>query len=160
MEKVITVGRRHLPLSHIALIEPFELDPNSDFRPERPFKARVVLLNRETILTEETPQEFAQTHDFRLVAEDSVGINPSIEFRVESFDPTEGFNPTKPYQTRLIWRDADGKDQSKLLLTKPDVAVTLVLRSGSEAGDARKQRPTRARRLRAPRLQVVATPES
>jgi hypothetical protein len=54
---------------------------------------RVVLLNRETVLTEATPQEFANANGFRLLPEDNVATNPAITFRVGSFAPTEDFNP-------------------------------------------------------------------
>ena len=62
---------------------------------------RVVLLNREIVLTEQTPQEFAAEHDLHLFAEDSVAVNRAIQFKIETFEPTENFKPTKPYQTRL-----------------------------------------------------------
>ena len=51
--------------------------------------------------------------------EDNVAANPATVFKVESFEPTENFKPTKPYLTRIKWRDQEGNEQSKLLLTKP-----------------------------------------
>jgi hypothetical protein len=59
MEDVITVGKRLLPVEQIALVEPFDPTSNPEFKPEKNFKARVVLLNRDTVLTEVSPQEFA-----------------------------------------------------------------------------------------------------
>src|ERR1700719_764228 len=101
MENVITIGRRHVPIEQTAYVEPFEPAANGDFQPEKPFKARVVLHDRDTVLTEATPQEFADAHGFRMLAEDNVATNASVAFRVESFEPTDGFRPEKPYQTRL-----------------------------------------------------------
>lgn len=99
-----------------------------------------MLLNRDTALTEATPQEFAETHGFRLIAEDNVAANPAIAFRVETFTPTEDFKPAKPYQ--------DGNEQSKLLLAKPETALAVVVRGEAEAGEDRKlpaRSPSRAR---------------
>jgi hypothetical protein len=108
MENVITLGKRLLPFEQIVLIEPFDPSSNPDFKPAKEFKARVVLLNRDTVLTETTPQEFASAQGFRLLTEDNVAANPAIPFKVESFEPTETFKPTKPYLTRLKWRRHSG----------------------------------------------------
>jgi hypothetical protein len=59
MEDVITIGRRIVPFERIALIEPFDPASNPDFKPAKEFRARVVMLNRDIVLTELAPQEFA-----------------------------------------------------------------------------------------------------
>jgi hypothetical protein len=64
---------------------------------------------------------------------------------VERFAPTENFNPQKPYATRLKWRDTEGHEQSKLLLTSPEDVIALALRGASEKPDQQK-RPARIRR--------------
>jgi hypothetical protein len=150
MENVITLGKRLLPIEQIALIEPFDPSNNPDFKPAKEFKARVVLLNRDTVLTETTPQEFASARGFRLLTEDNVAANPAIAFKVESFEPTETFKPTKPYLTRLKWRDQEGNEQSKLLLTKPDTVLALVLRRAEADSPEKKtaKRPAKRRRVR------------
>jgi len=79
MDNVITIGRRHVPLEHIAYVEPFELAEISDFKPEKPFRARVVLLDRESVLSEVTPNEFAGAHGFRMLDDDNVATNPAIK---------------------------------------------------------------------------------
>jgi hypothetical protein len=56
MQNVITVGRVLVPVEQIAYVEVFEPSPNGQFKPEKPYKSRVVLLNRETVLREATPQ--------------------------------------------------------------------------------------------------------
>jgi hypothetical protein len=160
MQKVITIGRRLVPAEQIALVEPFDPEANPSFKPDKPFKARVVLINRDNVLSEASPQEFADGHGFRMLTEDNVATNPAIAFRVETFTPTDEFKPTKPFLTRLRWRDQDGNDQSKLLLTKPETVIAVALRGGSEAGADRKEPPrrppgARALRRRERRLEPV-----
>jgi hypothetical protein len=107
------------------------------------------------VLTETAPQEFAEAHGFRLLPEDNVATNPAIAFRVESFAPTDGFNPAKPYQTRLMWRGPDGNSHSKLLLTKPEMVIAIALRGETEPGDERKvraRRPAQRRTTRKPAM--------
>jgi len=151
MEDVITIGRRIVPVEQIALIEPFDPASNPDFKPAREFKARVVLLNRDIVRTELAPQEFADAQGFRMLAEDNIAANPAISFRVESFEPTENFKPAKPYQARLKWRDQDGNEQSKLLLSKPETVIGIVVRGGGESAPKRRRRGDRPARERAPR---------
>jgi len=160
MENVITIGRALVPVEQIAYIEAFEPSANEQFKPDKPYKGRVVLLNREYVLTETAPQEFAEANGFRLLPEDNVATNPAITFRVESFAPTEDFNPAKPYQTRLMWRNPDGSSHSKLLLTKPELVIAIALRGETEPGNERKARPRRpaqprTRRRPAPRAAVL-----
>jgi hypothetical protein len=156
MQDVITIGKRLVPVEQIALVEPFDPASNPEFKPAKEFKARILMLNRDIVLTELTPQEFATAQSFRMLAEDDIAANPAIRFWVESFEPTESFKPTKPYQTRLKWRDQDGNEQSKLLLSKPEMVITAVLRSGAESAPKRRE-PARARvpRRRSRRSQAV-----
>jgi hypothetical protein len=159
MQNVIVIGRELVPVEQIAYIEPFEPSANGQFKPDKPYKGRVVLLNRETVLTETTPQEFAEANGFRLLPDDNVATNPTIIFRVESFAPTEDFNPAKPYQTRLMWRGPDGNLHSKLLLTKPEMVIAIALRGETEPGTERKARPrrpaqSRGRKRATPRAEV------
>jgi hypothetical protein len=67
MQNVITIGRELVPVEQIAYFESFEPPANGQFKPDKPYKGRVVLLNRETVLTETAPQEFAETNGFRLL---------------------------------------------------------------------------------------------
>jgi hypothetical protein len=67
--QVITFGKRLVPIEQIAFIEVFDPASNPEFKPERDFKGRVVLLNRDTVLTEMTPHDFAAAHNMRLAAE-------------------------------------------------------------------------------------------
>src|ERR1700755_1963805 len=130
--KVITIGKRLIPAEQIAFVEPFDPTANPDFRPEKDFKGRIVLLNRDAVLTEETRSAFAEAHELHLFEEDDVAVNRAIAFKIETFEPTESFNPTKPYKTRLKWSDATGADQSKLLVTAPEVVTAEILKTKAE----------------------------
>jgi hypothetical protein len=79
--------------------------------------------HRYNVLTEETVEAFAEANKFRRLPQDNVATNPAVRFRVETFEPSEGFQPRKPYQSRLKWCDQDGNEQSKLLLTKPETVI-------------------------------------
>jgi hypothetical protein len=59
---------------------------------------------------------------------------------VERFAPTDDFKPSKPYLTRIKWRDRDGREYSKLLLAKPETVIAVALRGESESGSDRKPR--------------------
>ncbi len=124
MHDVITIGEEYVPVEHIAYIEPFEPPANGQFKSDRPWKGRVVLLNRD--------------------------------IRVRGFKPTEEFNPAKPFQTQLSWRDPDGNSRRKLLLTKPEMVIAIVLRGETEPGVERKARPRRPAQPRAPRKRAAA----
>src|SRR5271170_8451356 len=135
-QNIIAIGRKRLPIEEIALVEGFEppAEPSPRFTSDRDFKARVVLIDRYNVLTEDTVEAFTEANKFRRLPDDNVATNPAVRFRVETFEPSEGFQPRKPYQSRLKWRDQDGNEQSKLLLTKP------------RAGDTQRRRPCAARR--------------
>lgn len=137
MQDVIAIGRRLVPLEQIALVEPFDPASNPEFKPEKPFKARLVLLSRDNILAEFTPEEFAASHGFRMLPDDGMAANPAVAYRVETFAPSESFTPTKPYATRLKWRDGDGNEHSRLLLTKPEAVIALALRGETNAANGR-----------------------
>jgi len=159
MQDVITIGRELVPVAQIAYIEAFEPPADGQFKPDKPYKGRVVLFDREFVLTETAPTEFAKENGFRLLPEDNVAINPAITFRVEIFAPTEDFNPAKPYQTRLMWRGPDGNRHSKLLLTKPEIVLAIASRGETGPVNESKTRPRRpaqprARRRAAPRAEI------
>jgi len=146
--KVITIGKRLVLAEQVAFVEPFDPSSNPEFKPEKDFKGRVVLLNREIVLTEQTPQEFAAEHDLHLFAEDGVAVNRTIRFKIEIFEPTENFKPVRPYQTRLKWSDLAGDEQSKLLVTAPETVIAEILSAKTETpGPAKRpaRRPARGR---------------
>jgi len=152
MTEAITVGRRLIPVEHIALVEPFDPAAQSRVQSDRRFQARIVLIDRESVLTEETPAAFAGTHGFRMLEEEGVCTNPAVRFAVETFELTEEFNPTKPYKSRLLWRDFDGNSQSKLLLTAPELVLSVVIRGelpeASRSGENSDTEPKRRRPAR------------
>ncbi|MCK1481543.1 hypothetical protein IVB25_01985 [Bradyrhizobium sp. 193] len=128
-----------MPLEQVACVEPFDPAANPEFKPEKDFKSRLIMLNRDIVLTEQPPQEFATEHGLHLFTEDTVAVNQAIVFRVEMFEPTEGFNPGKSYKTRLKWRDLAGNEQSKLLLTEPETVIAELLKSKVETAPAAKR---------------------
>ena len=74
----LTIGRRLIPSEHVALVEPFEPSPNGQFQTAREFFARVVLLNRESVLIEQTPQAFAFNNERLAVALEKTGRDVSM----------------------------------------------------------------------------------
>jgi hypothetical protein len=96
MSAVIIIGNRLIPSEQIALVEPFDRAANPRLRSDRDFQGRIVLINRDSVLTEDTPTAFAQANGFRMLEEDQVAANPAIAFRVETFEPGEGFSRRNP----------------------------------------------------------------
>lgn len=133
MNNVVTIGKRLIPIEHIAFVEPYDPSTNPKLQTSRDYKARIVMINRDSVLTEQTPEQFAEAHSFRTLQSDQIGTNPSVSFRVETFEPAEGFTPSKPFATRLLWRDRDGNDQSKLLLAAPETVLAVVVRGEADA---------------------------
>lgn len=123
---VIRLGKRVVPANQIAFIEPFKTSANPEFNPEREFRGRAVLVNRDTVLIEQSPPEFAKDHGLRMLENDGIAVNPAVLFRIETFEPSDDFNPGKAYQTRIKWRDQSGNQQSRLLLTEAEVVAAAV----------------------------------
>jgi hypothetical protein len=128
MNNIITVVRQRLPLEQIALVEPFDPNANPDFKPHKEFKSRVVLLNRDVVLSEMTLDEFVEAHRFGRLREDNLVSNPAVSFRVETFTASKDFAPSRPFKTRLLWRDGTGGVNSRLLVSDPDVVIAAVVR--------------------------------
>jgi hypothetical protein len=156
-QNIIAIGRKRFPIEEIALVEPFEPpaeQPPPRFTSDKEFKARVVLIDRYSVLTEDTVEAFAEANKFRRLPDDNVATNPAVRFRVETFEPSEGFQPRKPYQSRLKWRDQDDNEQSKLLLTKPETVIAVVLRGEAAPAPDHQETPSEApapqRRARKP----------
>ena len=96
MNNVITIGKRLIPVEQIVLVEPFDPATNAGFKSDRPFKARIVLHNRDTVLSEDGPDSFADRHGFRLLVDDHMAVNPNVAFRIEVFAPTDDFRTDRP----------------------------------------------------------------
>jgi hypothetical protein len=161
MSNTIQIGRRIIPIEQIALIEPFDPEAQKNMRSDRAFKSRIVLLNRDSVLSETDPLAFAEEHAFRILLKDNVATNPTVNFSVETFEPTADFQPSKPFVSRLMWRDQDGNTRSKLLLTDAEDLIATVVRGGHSEPDApvqpppsRLQRPRRRRTAPAPAPQT------
>jgi hypothetical protein len=65
---------------------------------------------------------------------------------VEIFTPTERFNPSKPYRTRLKWHDHEGNEQSRLLVTEPEAVITELSVAKDVVAPDSKRSPKRPRR--------------
>ncbi len=155
MSNMFIIGKRLVPVDHVALVEGYQPTSSTRLQTTREFSARVVLINRDSILTEDTVEMFAADKNFKVIPGESVAINPRVRFRIETFTPAEGFTPTKPYRTRLIWRDLDGNDQSKLLLAEPEtvleIATGTARATSPEENGAPGQQSRRATTRRKPR---------
>jgi hypothetical protein len=103
------------------------------------------------VLAETTPREFARAHGISYLDEDDIALNPAIAFKIETFAATDEFKPKKPFQTRVKWRDRNGNEQSKLLLTNPKTVIEKVLRGEVEPPTAHKTDARRPSAIRAPR---------
>ena len=98
MQNIITIGEEYVPVEQIAYIELFEPPANGQFKSDKPWKGRVVLLNRESVLTEDTPSDFAKANEFRFLPEDNVATNPIIPFRVRALSRPK--TSTRPSRSR------------------------------------------------------------
>jgi hypothetical protein len=129
----ITIGKRLIPLEHIALLEQFDASQQQRMQSARPFKTRLLLLNRDSVLSEEPLELLAEQNGFRMLSSDNIATNPAILFSVEGFDgeASGDFKPAKAYRSRLLWRDPSGKAQSKLLLAAPEDVLAIVIRGES-----------------------------
>jgi hypothetical protein len=161
MSTVVRASKHLIPVEKIVLFEPFvpPADPTT-FASTKDFKGRIVLLDKMSVLTEETPEDLAVANGFRMIVTDRVATNPAVQFNVETFAPAEHFQPTKAYLSRLTWRDGDGNVQSKLLLASPELVLAIAIRGEIETGSALQERtasappvrrrPTRRRQSRQP----------
>lgn len=153
MDNVITIGKRLIPIEHIAFVEPYDPTTNPKLQTSREYKARIVMINRDSVLTEQTPQSLAEAYGFRVLETDQIATNPSVAFRVETFEPADGFTPSKAFATRLLWRDRDGNDQSKLLVAPPETVLAVVVR-----GEADVQAPQSGASLMPHKDEIIQRP--
>lgn len=128
MSDTIHVGRRFVPLEHIVLVEPFDPSTQTRLQTDKPYKTRLVVLDRDSVLTEQPLAEFAAEHGFRMLEGDGLAVNPEIHFSVEAFEAKEGFTPSKPYKSRLLWRGPSQDFESKLLVSEPEAVLAVAVR--------------------------------
>ncbi|MCP3439810.1 hypothetical protein [Bradyrhizobium sp. CCGUVB14] len=149
----ITIGKRLIPLEHIALLEPFDPSQQQRMQSERPFQTRLVLVNRDSVLSEDALATLAEQNGFRIFADENIATNPAILFSVEGFEAEKSgdFQPTKPYRSRLLWRDPiTGKAHSKLLLAAPEDVLATVVRGEGTVPSTRTLSRSRKPRRRSP----------
>lgn len=153
----LTIGRRLVPLEQIAFVEPFDPAANPKIQTDKAFKSRIVLLDRESVLSELETEIFASDHGFRWIMSDQTATNPAIHFSVEHFEPAPEFTPRKPYRSRLVWRDLDGNTQSKLLTAEPATLLAVAVRGDAETDQASQPPSPPARRGRQTRRRQMAS---
>ena len=155
MSKTIQIGKRFVPIEQIALVEPFDPETQKNMRSTRLFKTRIVLLNRDSILTETAPLAFAEEHGFRALPKDGAATNPDVSFSVERFEASPDFQPSKPFVSRLMWKDGDGNTQSKLMLSEPEDLIAVAVRGEVPQVEG----PEKLETKRAPRRRRAAASE-
>ena len=81
-QNIIAIGRKRFPIEEIALVEPFEppAEQSPRFTSDKEFKARVVLIDRYNVLTEDTVEAFAEANKFRRLPDDNVATNRRCGF--------------------------------------------------------------------------------
>lgn len=150
MTKTITIGKKLIPLEHVVLAVPFDPETQLNIQTERSLKTCLILIDRDSVLTEQALAEFVEEHGFRMLQSDGVGTNPLVRVSVEAFAPSPDFQPRRPYRSRLVWRDLDGERNSVLLLSDPAdvlaIAVRGTLASPSEPEAAAKETKPRRKR--------------
>ena len=155
MTNTIQVAKRLVPVEQVALIEPYIPVEGAPLRSAKEFKGRIVLLNRDSILTEEEPGHLAKAHGFRMIVLDQVATNPTVSYAVEIFEPGDSFTPVRPFRTRLLWRGPDRMTHSRLLVASPETVLAVAVRgerdpeAPAEAPEDEASRPRRAGRTRA-----------
>lgn len=157
---IVRSARHVLAIEQIALFEPFVAPSDPPLATDKKFASRIVFLDRSSVLSEETPEALSDAYGFRMVVADRVDTNPTVSFKVETFEPTENFAPSRPFSSRLCWKDQRGVTQSKLMVSSPESLVAIVVR-GDEASETlqeptlpfapRKSQRPRGKRLRAAR---------
>lgn len=160
MPTFVTIGPRLVAPEHIALVELYEASANPRIETSKRFLSRVLLINRDSLLSEDAPAVFVDAHGFRMLPHDNVAINPRVNFQVEQFVPKEGFTPTKAWASRLLWRDLDGNQQSKLMLTEAELVFAVVAGDHAQAAEASRQTlsPAKAQRRRPRQPRPEAAP--
>ena len=135
MTNHVRVSRRLVPIEQIALIEPYSPDISAPLRSERDFKARIVLLDKDSVLSEDPPAELAKAQGFRTISPDQVSTNPQVAYWVETFEAGASFTPARPFLSRLLWRGPTGAVPSKLLLAAPETVLAVAVRGLPDPDD-------------------------
>jgi hypothetical protein len=99
---------------------------------------KVITIGKRLVAAEQEAA-FAEAHALHLFKEDDVAVNRAIAYKIESFEPSGSFNPSKPFKTRLKWTDASGAGQSKLLVTAPETVIAELLEIKAKAPADKKR---------------------
>lgn len=143
METIIRVAKRLIPVEEIALVEPFVISATTPpLRTTRDLRSRIVLIDKTRILSESSPEDLGSANGFRFIDADRVATNPAVRFWVEVFEAAPDFVSTRPFLSRLLWRDQNGRVQSRLLTAPAETVLAVAVRgerdpnSGADAPSA------------------------
>src|SRR5271169_1586936 len=113
-QNIIAIGRKRFPIEEIALVEPFEppAEQPPRFTSDKDFKARVVLIDRYNVLTEDTVEAFAEANKFRRLPDDNVATNPAVRFEVRREKGSGAGSLSTGRGVFAPWRDARHRPRS------------------------------------------------
>jgi hypothetical protein len=96
-QNIIAIGRKRIPIEEIALVEPFEppTEQPPRFASDKEFKTRVVLIDRYSVLTEETVEAFAEANKFRWLPDDNAATNTGGAVSRRDLRALGGFSATQ-----------------------------------------------------------------
>ena len=60
MTSMFQIGKRLVAAEQVALVEPYDPTANPRFQTAREFQARIVMVDRNSILTEQNVEDFAK----------------------------------------------------------------------------------------------------
>jgi hypothetical protein len=106
---LITIRETTVARDNVILVEPFDPARSSGIPDPGRFAGRALFRDGTSMLTEQTPQQFATDNGFRYLGKpDHVATNPDITFRVQPFHLVEArkknpeFKPERDFASRLI----------------------------------------------------------
>lgn len=138
---LITIRDTSVAKDNVILVEPFDPARSSGIPDPQRFAGRAVFRDGSSMLTEQTPQQFAAENGFRYLGKpDHVATNPDVTFRVQAFHLVEArkknpeFKPERDFASRLIW-GRGGPNESKLLQNDRATVEAAVLLGQQDRSD-------------------------
>jgi hypothetical protein len=116
---VITIGKRLVPVEQIALVEPYDPAANPRIKTERQFQARIILIDRDSVLTEDAPAAFAEANGFPMLAEDQTALNPAVAFFVETSSRPRASSRASPTPRACAGAIATARSKASCCLPSP-----------------------------------------
>ena len=125
-QNIIAIGRKRFPIEEIALVEPFQppAEPPPRFTSDKDFKARVVLIDRYNVLTEDTVEAFAEANKFRRLCRDQPG-DPVSGRDLRAFG---GFSATQTLSVPPQMARSGRQRAKQAVADKTETVIAVVLR--------------------------------